>query len=481
MESLVLDPVNDFSEKVLFLDDVPIYVPSGLEDLSSPSPLQLSSRVGSHTNRSEVSPSSSPSYFASKVGSSTNRSEESPSPNPSQFSPRVGNPTNLGWVSLEAIDIPSRVQVNLVNSVAVQVSSQDLNFVQRFGRLKHSRLGVITGGLQKKKFGRQAVRYATSQHRYSTRGQYQGVWNKFLDFLNLNSINHNMVGIDTVANFLAYYADTYNRAFSTIAGYKCALADPLRQSFGLSLDDPDLKALLRGVYASRPPPRDGLMPRWSLSDLLGYLRGPDFEPLDKATWKALIQKTLVLFLLASGRRISEISEISRISSIKGNTVILRWLPNFRAKWDSHDFHPEEPSLSRLKPLEGADILLCPVRAWEIFVKKRAIYVNSFNNNRFWPISQKYLTNACKKVVRKSIRLAGKSEDCPMGPHQFRKLGNSLSRKFFNKPEKTLFKKVGSKSMSVLHRSYIRDVSPVSFSCVVPLGTLHPNSLPVRKI
>ena len=435
MESMVLDPVTDLSERVSFLDDVPIYVPAGLENPTSPSPSQLSSKVGSPTNCSEVSSSSNQSYFASKVGSFTNMLEESPSPNSSQFSPRVGYSSKLSWVSLEAIDIPSLVRANLVNSVAVQVSSQNLNSGQSFGFLKPSRLRVITGGLQKK-FDRQAVRYATSQHRYSTRGQYQGVWNKFLDFLTFNSLYHNMVGIDTVANFLAYYADTYYRAFSTIAGYKCALADPLRQRFGLSLDDPDLKALLRGVYASRPPPRDGLMPRWSLSDLLGYLRGPDFEPLDRATWKALIQKTLVLFLLASGKRISEIS----VSSIKVNKVILRWLPNFRAKWESHDFHPEEPSLSRLKPLEGADILLCPVRAWEIFVKKRAIYVNSFNNNRFWPISQKYLTNACYNVARQSIRLAGKSEECPMGPHQFRKLGNSLSRKFFNNLKKPYLRK-----------------------------------------
>ena len=94
--------------------------------------------------------------------------EESPSPNSSQFSPRVGYSSKLSWVSLEAIDIPSLVRANLGNSVGVQVSSQDLNSGQNFGRLKPSRLGVITGGLQKKKFGRQAVRYATSQHRYST-------------------------------------------------------------------------------------------------------------------------------------------------------------------------------------------------------------------------------------------------------------------------------------------------------------------------
>ena len=69
--------------------------------------------------------------------------EESPSPNSSQFSPRVGYSSKLSWVSLEAIDIPSLVRTNLVNSVAVQVSSQNLNSGQSFGFLKPSRLGVI--------------------------------------------------------------------------------------------------------------------------------------------------------------------------------------------------------------------------------------------------------------------------------------------------------------------------------------------------
>ena len=54
MESMVLDPVTDLSERVSFLDDVPIYVPAELEPLTSPSPSQLSSKVGSPTNCSRL-------------------------------------------------------------------------------------------------------------------------------------------------------------------------------------------------------------------------------------------------------------------------------------------------------------------------------------------------------------------------------------------------------------------------------------------
>ena len=54
MDSMVLDPVTDLSERVSFLDDVPIYVPAELEPLTSPSPSQLSSKVGSPTNCSRL-------------------------------------------------------------------------------------------------------------------------------------------------------------------------------------------------------------------------------------------------------------------------------------------------------------------------------------------------------------------------------------------------------------------------------------------
>ena len=162
-------------------------------------------------------------------------------------------------------------------------------------------------------------------------------------------------------------------------------------------------------------------------------------------------------------------------------VILKWLPLFRAKWESIDFHPEQPSVSRLVPLPGGDDLLCPVRAWGIFVRRRMGIRNYVDNARFWPYSMYALTYFCKRVIKDSLVFAGNSANCPMGPHQFRKLASSLSRKFFQEPEKVLYRKMGSKSMSVLTRSYIRDVPGVRHTYVVPLGTLYPNTRLVRNL
>lgn len=386
-----------------------------------------------------------------------------------------------------SIDIPSLVkEVESVDSLvsrssATQTHDQVLGIGSYPSHLKTNRLRAIAFGLRRKRFGKQAVDLILTQHRPSTCRQYQMVWDKFLDFLRVRGISHDEVGANSVADFLAYYAVSLRRAYRTVAGYKCAVAEPLYANFGISLETREIKALLRGVYARHPPPKDGLMPGWCLSDLLEYLRGPPFEPLETARWGALIKKTLVLFLLASGRRISEISEIQRVSCRKGNKVILKWLPLFRAKWESADFHPEQPSVSRLVPLPGEDVLLCPVRAWSVFVRKRMTIRNYVDNDRFWPCSMYALTYFCKRVVKDSVKFAGKSLVGPVGPHQFRKLAGSLSRKFFTDSERVLYNKMGSKSMSVLTRSYIRDVSRVRHSCVVPLGTLYPNARLVRDL
>ena len=347
--------------------------------------------------------------------------------------------------------------------------------------LRRFRLGTISRGLSNQGFGRRAIDLINNDHKPSTRNQYQGVWNKFINFVNSRSIAHKDINVAVVADFLAFHADSFRRAHSTISVYKCALADPLLIFLGISLDVRAIEKLLRGLYRLRPPPRDGRMPRWSLSILLDYLRGPPFEPLESASWKHLLQKTLALFLLATGRRISEVSEIHRVARVKGNIVYLRWLLGFSAKWESDRFTAKEPSLSKLVPLRSGDDLLCPVRAWKIFCVKRLRIINRFNNDRFWPISKISLTYVCKRVIRDALRWAGKPLDCPTGPHQFRKISTSLSRKYFRASEEVLAKKVGSKGINVLRRAYIRDISPVRFACVVACGTIYPNSVPVRKI
>ena len=247
-------------------------------------------------------------------------------------------------------------------SLPSSTSSSSIPKQRKIGSIRRFRLSSMARSLSRRGFDDRAIRLINNDHKPSTRNQYQGVWSKFLDYLKEQDIPQTDINEVVVANFLAFHAVVFERAYRTIAVYKNALADPLWFLFSISLDVRVIQKLLRGLFRLRPPPRDGRMPRWSLSVVLAFLRGPPFEPLETASWKYLLQKVLVLFLLGTGRRISEVSEIHRVAGIKGNTVYLRWLPGFSAKWESDRFIAKEPTLSKLVPFKSGDELLCPVRA-----------------------------------------------------------------------------------------------------------------------
>ena len=101
---------------------------------------------------------------------------------------------------------------------------------------------------------------------------------------------------------------------------------------------------MEGCFALRPPPRHGFMPTWDLSDLLIFLSSNAFEPIETIPFSLLTQKLLALLLIASGRRISELANLSRESTLVGSRWFLEWLPGFRAKWEFASWRPDSPSI-----------------------------------------------------------------------------------------------------------------------------------------
>ena len=140
-----------------------------------------------------------------------------------------------------------------------------------------------------------------------------------------------------------------------------------------------------------------------------------------------------------------------------------------------DFCPEDPSISRMNSLDEIELKLCPVRAWEIYRKRRSRVVNHFNDDCFWAASQDSLSEYFVSLVKKALVFSGRSVNVKICVHQMRKLAGSLSKKFFNVIDKDLCAKMGSKSMVVLIKCYIRDVSSLKFTRVVPAGTLKASS------
>ena len=113
------------------------------------------------------------------------------------------------------------------------------------------------------------------------------------------------------------------------------------------------------------------MPRWSLNMLLRFLQGPLFEPLESASFLRLTQKTLVLLLLASGRRIADMDNLSRVSipDLSGYSWSLLWVSGYVPKNRSPAFEPLPPSISRVQSAARVDILLCPVRSLQVYLHR----------------------------------------------------------------------------------------------------------------
>ena len=75
---------------------------------------------------------------------------------------------------------------------------------------------------------------------------------------------------------------------------------------------------MRGIFNFNPPLKTKEMPKWSLNQVLAYLKSDKFEPLDAVSDHLLTQKALFLILLASGRRNGKITNLSRVFNHVGN-------------------------------------------------------------------------------------------------------------------------------------------------------------------
>ena len=108
---------------------------------------------------------------------------------------------------------------------------------------------------------------------------------------------------------------------------------------------------MRGAYNTAPPLKAKDMPLWSLNGLLSFLDTDRFEPLETVPYKFLLQKTLCLILLSSGRRIGEVANLSNKSSRNraDSRLHLKWRVDFKPKHDTPSFRPPCPSISVSRP------------------------------------------------------------------------------------------------------------------------------------
>ena len=159
--------------------------------------------------------------------------------------------------------------------------------------------------------------------------------------------------------------------------------------FGL----PACHPLYVDLHAVKLPPSHGFMPPWGLSDLL-FLQSHEFFSLETCSFFRLSQKTLALILLASGRRIHEISSLSREFRRSGDKVVLYWPEGFKAKNYRVGHYPEDPSIRKMSHFFAGprDLRNCPVEAWKVYTRRRALVTNASDDSNFWTLPYKSVYN-----------------------------------------------------------------------------------------
>ena len=347
-------------------------------------------------------------------------------------------------------------------------------------RLKPLRLEVMREALLQEGFSHRAIEVILGCHKISTIKQYQSAWSRFLNFLEKKKIRHDRIRLCHVLNFLSFEQEVNERAYSTIAAYKCALFLPLKIALNLDLAGERVEKMMNGFYNLAPPEKRP-MPSWDLSAFLFYLQSDRFEPIESIPFQDLALKLLALLALGTGRRIGELAELSRSTYEKSGRVFIKWLPGYRAKWDSaHSrFIPRHPSIQAMKSRSALSLRLCPLRVLSCYLERRKDVVRQDKDDCLWLRKIDGLSRDLRGLIKASRRWSNEPAEV-ICFHQLKKLAVSYCFKYFSKAEMSLPGIVGNSSWKTLKDNYLGDVPPLRCTCVLPLGTVDPAKLRGRR-
>ena len=422
-------------------------------------------------------------------------------PVPSSQSPQQATPLPLEVQRQRNSGRSLPCQIRLVSDINLQVStsipssSQSLVVADYTTRksvpslstgFKSSRVDTVTNGLKAIGFSKDAIDIALLSHRESTTRQYQSVWNYFLEFLNKESISSSDIVAGTVPSFLTVHAKTLGRQYRTLSGYRSALRHPIFLATGVDIINFPSDFFQRGLFAFNPPLKAKEMPKWSLDDLLNYLKCPLFEPLESAPFSKLLLKTLCLLIIATGRRIGDIANLSRFSFPHSSydSLCLRWVRSYNPKFRTPKWSPSVPSIGYLRHPSGG--VLCPVRAYTIYLNRISPWIARLPRSTRHPflwisntsasrIPKAQLSRLLISLVKDARRYHGKTGNVPIGPHQFRKFGASFSVLLNHERGKVLDVMGFTPSSHIFNKNYVGQVSPLKTPCVLPGGSSSPSS------
>ena len=343
-------------------------------------------------------------------------------------------------------------------------------------------------------FSSQTLNTWAQHHAVSTINTYQHSWAMFLEYLSVQGIEHSKVRESDVYNFLQMHLES-RKAHRTLLKYRAAFIQPFKVCFNIDLNTDFAGQFARASERINPPMVSAPMPTWTLDVLFSFLNGPQFEPLEECDMRHLKWKTLALIFVATGRRASGIANLSRDSFKWGDDgfLYLKWVKNFRPKnfllveranvkrrAKGLPVPPNCPSIFPLVVGSQGNKLLCPVRAYNIYIERTSgegfsdvfLWYHGKNNGK---VNVQTISAIFSNLVRQAKRSAGIMNNDPIGPHQCRKLAASYGALLCNseRDENRLRERMGFSALSVLRKVYIRDVPPLKHAFVTPGGIYTP--------
>ena len=242
-----------------------------------------------------------------------------------------------------------------------------------------SRVSAIRAALTREGFSEAVASRAAQPQRNSTVAIYESKWRRFVSWCNSRLVDPVAASAAEVADFLLHLSTEQKLQFSTIEGYRMAIASVLRSSCGTEVGRSDtLRALMKSIAQSnvRDQPT---VPDWDLLLVLNRLRQAPFEPLRLTSLKLLTWKTLFLVTLASGKRRGEIHALSFerfLHRENWSRVTFSVIPSFIAKTQLLERGAKSLLTFEIRAMASFlgqdfedDNLLCPVRAIRVYLDR----------------------------------------------------------------------------------------------------------------
>ncbi|KOB68425.1 putative transposon Ty3-I Gag-Pol polyprotein [Operophtera brumata] len=175
------------------------------------------------------------------------------------------------------------------------------------------------------------VQLLQASWRASTLKTYRSAWKRWLEWASENNVKTDDPQPSDLARFLCYLHEVVKLAPRTILVYKSVVATFKNPCKSSSLSShPVVTHALKGILSRKPTVKKPLS--WKVDDLLGFLETYNF---DYDSLFAVSRHTSVLLLLASGRRVHDLTLLSIQTDLfqEQDNELIFW-PKFGSKTDN---------------------------------------------------------------------------------------------------------------------------------------------------